>query len=78
MPRYFFHLMKVGEIVVRDETGHECANDRAAREHAQRGDDLIAARALAAASLKEHSFQVANEAGQVLFTVPLPKLKPAT
>ncbi len=76
MPRYFFHLVKESEIIAHDMTGHEFPDDRAARQHAQAGDDLIAARDLAAASLKEHSFQVANEAGQVLFTVPLPRLKP--
>ena len=76
MARYFFHLAKGSEIVVRDVTGHECADDGAARQHARRSDDLIAARGLAVAVMKEYSIRDTNEAGQVLFTVPLSKLEP--
>jgi hypothetical protein len=36
---------------------------------------LIAFRALAAVSLKEHSIQVANEDGQIIATVSLSKLE---
>jgi hypothetical protein len=79
MPRYFFHLAKAksGEIVVDDVTGHECADDHAARQHAHKGDNLIAARDVAVVSLKEYCIQVTNESGKVLFTVPLSKLSPA-
>jgi hypothetical protein len=36
---------------------------------------LIVSRTLATVSLKGYSMQVVNEAGQVLFTVPLSKLQ---
>jgi hypothetical protein len=75
IPRYFFHLVKDGEIVAADVSGHECADDRAARQHAQRGDNLVAFRTRATVSLKGYSIQVVNEAGQVFFTVPLSKLQ---
>jgi hypothetical protein len=31
MPKYFFHL--VGEVSANDLLGHECADDREAKEH---------------------------------------------
>jgi hypothetical protein len=31
MPKYFFHL--AGELPAHDLLGHECADDRAARDH---------------------------------------------
>jgi hypothetical protein len=57
-------------------TGHECANDHAAQQHAQKGDNLIAARDVAVASLKGYCIQVTNEIGKTLFTVPLSKRGP--
>ncbi len=75
IPRYFFHLVKDGETVAADMSGHECADDRGARQHAQSGCNLFVSRDLAAASLKGYGIQVENEAGQVLFTVALSKLQ---
>lgn len=31
MPRYFFHL--AGQLPARDLIGHECANDKEAKDH---------------------------------------------
>jgi hypothetical protein len=77
MPRYFFHLVKGSEIIAQDATGHDCANDQAALQFAQRGDGLVVLRAPPPGPLKQYRIQVLNQAGQSLFTVPLSKIRAA-
>jgi len=77
MPRYLFHLVKGSEIIAQDGTGHDCANDQAALQFAQRGDGLVVLRAPPPDSLKQYHIQVVNQAGQSITTVPLSKIRAA-
>jgi hypothetical protein len=77
MPRYFFHFVKGSEIIAHDATGHQCNNDQAALQFAQRGDGLAVSRAPPPGSLKQYHIQVVNEAGQITATVPLSKIQAA-
>lgn len=75
MPRFFFHLTKGSRIVVRDTTGHDCANDQEALRFARRGDGLVVLRTPPPAPLKQYRIQVVDEAGYPIGTVLLSDIR---
>jgi hypothetical protein len=77
MPRYFFHLVKGSEIIAHDMSGYDCTNDQAALKFAKQGDGLVVLTTSPPGPLKQYQIQVLNEAGQVIFTIPLSEIRAA-
>jgi hypothetical protein len=68
MPKYFFHL--AGQLPARDLLGHECANDKDAKDHGS----FIAHRigTEKPGMVREGNFiSVTNEQGDEIFQAPL-------
>jgi hypothetical protein len=68
MPKYFFHL--AGEFAAHDLLGHDCANDKEAKDHGS----FIAHRigTEKTSMVREENFlSVRNERDEELFQVPL-------
>jgi hypothetical protein len=66
--KYFFHL--AGEVPAHDILGHECANDKEAREHGSFIAHRIATER--PAMVREENFiSVRNERDQELFQIPI-------
>jgi hypothetical protein len=68
MPKYFFHL--AGQLPAHDLLGHECANDKEAKDHG----NFIAHRigTEKPGMVREGNFiAVTDELGKEIFQVPL-------
>jgi hypothetical protein len=68
MPKYFFHL--AGQLPAHDLLGHDCANDREAKDHG----DFIAHRigTEKPGMIREGNFiSVTDELGNEIFRSPL-------
>jgi hypothetical protein len=66
MPRYFFHL--VGQLKANDLLGHDCLDDREAKDHAS----FIAHRIGTAEMVSDgNCIRITNAAGDEIDRVPL-------
>jgi hypothetical protein len=71
MPTYYFHL-RVGDRLDRDPEGTELASvDLAVEEVQQAAREMLAGKLIRNEIIDEQIFEIADDAGQVLRTVPL-------
>ena len=72
MPRYYFNLCQGSETISHDAVGHECPNDEAARQFARMSKGLVALDPFLSARPGKR-FEVIDEAGRKVFTLPVSK-----
>jgi hypothetical protein len=68
MPKYFFHL--AGDLPAHDLLGHECVNDKEAKDHGSFIAHRIGTEKPAMVSQGNY-ISVTNEQGDEIFQVPL-------
>jgi hypothetical protein len=70
MPRFYYHVRK-GDLLIEDTEGVEVPGLRAAFDEAEQGArDLMAERVKHGQVIDGHQFEVHDELGTKLFTVP--------
>jgi hypothetical protein len=72
MPRYYFNLCQGSETISHDAIGYECPNDEAARQFARLSKGFVALDPFLS-TWPEHRFEVIDEAGRSVFTLPVSK-----
>ena len=70
MPRYYFNLCQGSQTISQDAIGYECPNDEAARQFARMSKGFVALDPFLSA-WPEHRFEVIDEAGRSVFTLPV-------
>jgi hypothetical protein len=71
MPRYFFNIVVRGRKAVPDPEADELAGDKEALKHARTvGRDMLTNRTWYKRGLEHWAFEITNEAGQHVGTVP--------
>ncbi len=77
MPRYYFHLYQGSQLIAQDEAGYDCPNDEEARQFARMSKGLVALDPYLSSG-REYRFEVVNEAGRSVFSVPVSRQKTPT
>jgi hypothetical protein len=72
MPRYYFHLYQGSHLIAQDEAGYECVDDEEARQFARLSKGLVALDPFLS-GWPEYRFEVLNEAGRRVLTLPIPR-----